>query len=316
MTVTPALHIVSGKGGTGKSTVATSLAIALAEAGQRVLLAETEGRASLATLLGIERLTYDEHRIHGPWNGELWAQSIEPSPALVDYVRSFFPIPGAAAILQRSGATTFVTALAPGLKDVLITGKFCEAARRKRGNSYAFDAVVVDAPPTGRVHQFLNVTAAVLRVSPPGNVRAHAERIAEVIQADSTRVHLVVNDDDAAVQEAIEAVVALRTLGIGVGSLVCNRRAAAWPTMPEPPKLTQLLTHAGSDGSAAALTQQLIMMSHDAQADAEATNEWNSQLQDTGAAITTLPEVMAATVADLPLRLAKVLDTKTFAGIS
>lgn len=315
MTAAPALHIVSGKGGTGKSTVATALAIALAEAGQRVLLAETEGRASLAPLLGIERLAYDEHRIHGPWSGELWAQSIEPAPALVDYVRSFFPLPGAAAVLQRSGASTFVTALAPGLKDVLITGKFCEAARRKRGNTHAFDAVVVDAPPTGRVHQFLNVTAAVLRVSPPGNVRAHAERIANVIQSDSTRVHLVVNDDDAAVQEAIEAVAALRTLGIGVGTLVCNRRVAAWPVLPSLPELAQLLAKAGSDSSAA-IAEQLITKGRDAGADADAAREWTSRLQKTGSGITTLPEVMAATVADLPLRLAKVLDANIFAGLA
>ncbi|NLT30734.1 MAG: P-loop NTPase, partial [Propionibacterium sp.] len=38
------LHIVSGKGGTGKTTVAAALACALAGGGRRVLLCEVEDR--------------------------------------------------------------------------------------------------------------------------------------------------------------------------------------------------------------------------------------------------------------------------------
>ena len=37
------LHVVTGKGGTGKTTVAAALALALASGGKRVLLIEVEG---------------------------------------------------------------------------------------------------------------------------------------------------------------------------------------------------------------------------------------------------------------------------------
>ena len=44
MTPRHTLHIVSGKGGTGKTTIAAGLACALATSGRRVLLCEVEGR--------------------------------------------------------------------------------------------------------------------------------------------------------------------------------------------------------------------------------------------------------------------------------
>ena len=45
------LHIVTGKGGTGKTTVAAALALGLAAHGKTVLLCETEGRQGIAQLL-------------------------------------------------------------------------------------------------------------------------------------------------------------------------------------------------------------------------------------------------------------------------
>ena len=44
------LHVVTGKGGTGKTTVAAALALALAAGGRQVLLAEVEGRQGIAQL--------------------------------------------------------------------------------------------------------------------------------------------------------------------------------------------------------------------------------------------------------------------------
>lgn len=308
MTADPALHVVSGKGGVGKSTITCAIAIALAEAGKRVLVVETEGRGSLPDLLGVAHVGYDEQRISGAWAGELWAQSIESAPALVDYVRMFFPFPGASSILQRSGATTFVTAIAPGLRDVLITGKFCEAARRRRGSQYAFDAVVVDAPPTGRVHTFLNVTNAVSLVSPPGTVRAHAERIRNVIVADTTRVHLVVNEEESAVQEATEAIAALTNLGIHVGAIIHNRAAMRWPALAAPSRLSEMLAAAGlADGSTEVLAA--LSVARDASdAHFAAASRVLTPLRNSPYPLLEVSETVAATTSDLPLRLARLID--------
>ncbi len=49
------LQVVSGKGGTGKTTVAAALALALATEGKRALLVEVEGRQGIAQLFETKR---------------------------------------------------------------------------------------------------------------------------------------------------------------------------------------------------------------------------------------------------------------------
>ena len=53
------LHIVTGKGGTGKTTVAAALALALANQGKRVLLVEVEGRQGISQTFDVPPLAHD-----------------------------------------------------------------------------------------------------------------------------------------------------------------------------------------------------------------------------------------------------------------
>ena len=57
------LHVVTGKGGTGKTTVAGALALALASSGGRVLLMEVEGRQGIAQLFDCPPLPYGERKV-------------------------------------------------------------------------------------------------------------------------------------------------------------------------------------------------------------------------------------------------------------
>src|SRR5437763_12980081 len=81
------LHVVTGKGGTGKTTVAGALALALAAGGERpgdrrVLLVEVEGRQGLAQLFETEPVPYEERRVAvTPDGGEVWALAIDAEQA-------------------------------------------------------------------------------------------------------------------------------------------------------------------------------------------------------------------------------------------
>ena len=72
----------------------------------------------------------------------------------------YYRLGRAGRALDRFGVIEFATTIAPGVRDVLLTGKVYEAVQRNSRNKGAieYDAVVLDAPPTGRITQFLNVS--------------------------------------------------------------------------------------------------------------------------------------------------------------
>jgi anion-transporting ArsA/GET3 family ATPase len=225
--VTPrhTLHIVSGKGGTGKTTIAGGLACALATRGRRVLLCEVEGRHGISELFDVPQSRgAAERRIsRTPAGGIVYGLSINAEDALIEYLDTFYHLSIAGKALERSGAVDFATSIAPGLRDVLLTGKVYEAVRRKiKNRPNAYDAVVLDAPPTGRIAQFLNVHAAVVGLAKVGPIRNQADSIMRLLRSATTTVHLVTLLEDMPVTETEEAVAALRPTQVRIGTVIEN----------------------------------------------------------------------------------------------
>ena len=220
-----ALHVVSGKGGTGKTTVAAAMALALARDGRRTLLIEVEGRQGIAQLFDTPPLPYEERKVAvAPGCGEVWAQAIDPQEALLDYLETFYNLKRAGSALRRMGAVDFATTIAPGLRDVLLTGKAVEVVRRQeKGAADAYDAIVLDAPPTGRISKFLNVNSEISGLAKVGPIRNHADLVMGVIASPRTAVHLVTLLEEMPVQETIDGVAELRSDGLPVGGVIVNR---------------------------------------------------------------------------------------------
>jgi anion-transporting ArsA/GET3 family ATPase len=218
-------HIVSGKGGTGKTTIAGALACALATSGRRVLVCEVEGRQGISELFDVPPLTGAEERrvSRTPSGGMVCGLAIDAEDALMEYLDTFYHLSIAGKALDRFGAVDFATSIAPGLRDVLLTGKVYEAVRRKiKNRPNAYDAVVLDAPPTGRIAQFLNVHAAVAGLAKVGPIRSQADSIMRLLRSATTAVHVVTLLEDMPVTETEEAVAALRPTQIRIGAVIEN----------------------------------------------------------------------------------------------
>jgi anion-transporting ArsA/GET3 family ATPase len=224
------LHVVTGKGGTGKTTVAASLALALASRGQDVLLCEVEGRQGISRLFDVEPLPYEERRVAvglaagDRHPGTVYGLHIEPESALLEYLAMYYKLGRAGRALDRFGVIEFATTLAPGVRDVLLTGKVFEAAKegRRGRHSRQYDAVVLDAPPTGRIAQFLGVNSELAGLARMGPIKSQADAVMRLFRSPRTAIHLVTVLEEMPVQETIDGIAELRAAGLPVGGVVVN----------------------------------------------------------------------------------------------
>jgi len=106
--------------------------------------------------------------------------------------------------------------------------KVFEAARpqRRKGASsrtgVEYDAIVLDAPPTGRITQFLNVNSELAGIAKVGPIKTQADTVMTLFRSPRTAVHLVTVLEEMPVQETADGIAQLHEARLPVGGVVVN----------------------------------------------------------------------------------------------
>jgi len=213
--------IVTGKGGVGKTTGAAAIALAGAASGRRTILVEVEGRQSFSRTFRTAPWDYMERE----FRPGLWGMAIDPTDAVYEYLDHFYGLKRVQWVMEKSHALDFVTTAAPGLRDLLLVGKIFDLEIRKRPDGRrAYDLIVVDAPPTGRIVPFLQAPEGVTEIVRVGPIKRQARHMREMLQnpkrVQATIVSLM---QEMPVRETIEGVAALREAGVAIGPVIANQ---------------------------------------------------------------------------------------------
>src|SRR6266545_3536890 len=246
----PRAVLVSGKGGTGKTTVPTALAIAATRRGRSVLLAELEGRQGVARLLGLPEFAFAERETPLGFS----VTSVTPREAILEWLGLFYGMGRLAGPLLRSRALEALADGAPGFRDMMLTGKIYEAAQWRRtapkGKARPqHDLVIADAPPTGQIVPCLSAPATFGDLIRVGRPRGQARTIDGFLR-ERAEVLMVTTPEELAVTETLEACAAIEDLGMSLGPIVVNQVLP--PAAPRPAQAGLRSLTAASAGRVAA----------------------------------------------------------------
>ncbi len=211
---------VVGKGGVGKTTVATGLALAASRRDKKVLLALVNCKERVSQLLntdpiGSEIVTVAEN---------LDVVNMNPDSALEEYGLMILKVKAVFNAVFRNRLVRAFLKGTPGLEAWSMLGKAFYHACPPKGEP-DYDLVIVDAPATGHALDMLRVPFVIENVAPPGLLRRDAARAAEMFQdPERAGAVLVTLPEYMSANETIELADALANeLEIPVLHLVINR---------------------------------------------------------------------------------------------
>lgn len=228
MSEQPRLRIVTGKGGVGKTSVATALALAEARRGRRVLVAEVNGRDRVTQLLGTPPVGYDMREVLE----NVHVVDMSSHEAIREYVLLVFRFESIYKAVFENRFVQHFLRLVPSLAELVMLGKLWFHDQEEQGGRPRFDVIILDAPATGHAISMLRAPSVVQSTVPPGPLRENARRLhAMLTDHGRTRLHVVTIPEEMPVNETIEiARAAIDTLGMALGTTFINQRLEPLPT--------------------------------------------------------------------------------------
>ena len=222
----------TGKGGVGKTTTASAVAVALADTGKRTLVISTDPASNLDDVFGIHA---GPQPTAVPDVPGLFVSNLDPEAAAEAFKeRAVGPYRG---VLPQSAIASMEEQLSGACTVEIAAFNEFTAVLAAPQNTAGFDHVIFDTAPTGHTLRLLTLPSAwsgYVDEHPAGasclgplagldqRREQYAAAVATLADPALTTLVLVSRADDSALREAARASAELAALGVGNQQLVLN----------------------------------------------------------------------------------------------
>jgi anion-transporting ArsA/GET3 family ATPase len=212
--------VVSGKGGVGRTTVATTLARVASAAGKRVLLAAAAATDRLGRMFGRDEPLGPAITTLAPG---IDGVNITPASSIHEYGVKVLRSELVTRALFENRAVRGLLGAIPGLDGYALLGKAWFHTTETRDGQPRYDLVIFDGPASGHAGLVLRIPQAILNAMPKGPLARDARAIKELL-SDPTRAALLIVTlaEDLPVRESVELAAQARALSVPLGPVVVN----------------------------------------------------------------------------------------------
>ena len=151
------LVFVTGKGGVGKTTVASALALFASQQGKRVLICEVDAKGDVAGFYEAPPTNFNEREVLPG----LFAMTMDTEASLREYLKLHLRIPVVGRIGPLAKAFDFVATAAPGVREILTVGKLCYEVRDILSDPATTGLVAVCTPEEMPVNETIELATRV-----------------------------------------------------------------------------------------------------------------------------------------------------------
>lgn len=181
---------VTGKGGVGKTTLASLLSQEAFLHGERVLFISLFRDAVTDRLLGISDIDAT-HDVFKSRTIGCDISVITPTSALMNYLAAKH-MGSIITRLKKTGLLEMVANIVPGMRELLVIGDI-----RSKAMSGKWDRIIVDSPSTGHARSLFNTSESTQALSKTGVVKHQSELAKKFLRDEETSQVVVVTLDHA-----------------------------------------------------------------------------------------------------------------------
>ncbi len=194
------VHLITGKGGTGKSLFSAVLAHYFSNETQSVLLCELSEHSFYKDYLNLPEISYKPLSLKPHLDISQWS----PEDCLKEYSLHILKIESLYRLFFENVISKSLIQIAPGLHELALLGKMTSSPR-KQGPPMPYDQIVIDSYSTGHFLSLIRAPAAMSEVIAFGPMGEQSKSIdAWLRNPDFTQVHIVTLPEELPTSESIE----------------------------------------------------------------------------------------------------------------